>query len=336
MVAGNDIISAVDYNSIRTTVRGALQTLYGQTPSSAEVDGFQSVGLAADSALSSQMLNLFLDMQRAYVHQTGNLNATISVPLQNHVIGANASDLFNTNTGAKTTTANSSEMGLNDFIAVANDIANFSGAFPSGNFSLSAQNTSSTRLTQWGGTGQVQSIYHIFEADFPSNAEMSAYFAAGGTVRITTSLTGGTTAKAAEWASMISAMGTITFGLDATNASSGTSSGGYSTLGTSYSTVFQKTGGGAYSVNDFTLEAKADFTTSTIRFRYSMNDNYVTNPVITNPDITVDGTMASTVNAYHPDSAFNYDGDVETAVYIDPPTLSNDFLLSQNPATPPS
>lgn len=337
MVARNDVISASDYNGIRSTVQGALQLSYGQTLDSSDVDGYVQFGLNADKVLASQMENLYLDMQRAWVHQTGSLNTTIAVPLAQHLIGADEALRYNTNTGETTVTADSSNMGLNDLISVANQIANFDPTvtpFPASNFSLELLNAGSSRGTNWGGTGQVQSIYHVFEAEFTSVAEMNSYFNSGGTLRFTAGLTGGTTAKAAEWVSIINAMGTVTFGNSSTSAASGTGYMGYTGLTTSYQDVFFKSGSGAYSVNDIKIEGQLNGTV--LRFRVSFNDNYTTNPIITNPDITVDGTITHVCQAYYPDSSFTYDSQTIVAVSVDAPTFTNAILLSQNNTNPPA
>lgn len=338
MVNSNDVISAIDYNDIRGDTVTILQGSYGQTPVSQIVDGFNTFGISADKVTRAQLKDLFLDIQRVYVHQVGSLNSEVAVPLQGYKIGADGANTFDVVTGDSQPATDSTKMGLNDLIAVKNTIATFDQAsgdsFATGSFSLG--NTAiSNRNTNWGGDGQVQSIYHIFEATFSSLAEMNQFFNAGGSIRFNAQIANGTTSKAAQWSGIFAAMGTVQFQKYNTVAASGTGSMGYTGLTNLYQQVFTKTGSGAYAVNDYTIDARVDINQLLIRFRVSINDDYVTDPLITNPDITVDGTITNTASVYYPDSVFEYDGQ-SYGVSITGPSMANDLLLSSNNPTPPT
>ena len=89
MVAVGSSILASDYNSMRTTISSVLNSQYNETLLSSAVSGGTGNPLTSNSVESSQILNLFLDIQRAYVHQQGSINATIAVaatpaPAKNH------------------------------------------------------------------------------------------------------------------------------------------------------------------------------------------------------------------------------------------------------------
>ena len=76
----------------------------------------------------------------------------------------------------------------------------------------------SIRSTAWNGV-----IQHVFTVDFGSEDAARYFFNTGGQIRWSGSNTGGSTGSAAAWAALLSAMGSIQMGA---NASSYTGSGG--------------------------------------------------------------------------------------------------------------
>lgn len=338
MVSATGTIFASDYNNIRTIVNDVLGTQFGETLVSSAVTSNVSTVTAA------QLENLYIDLQRTFLHQTGALSSTIAVPATGYRIGADTAFSYNASTGALTAVTDGTKMGVNDYISVATDIANFNpelSGFPVGNL-LPVTATTSTRTTTWGGAAQIQSVYHIVTVTFASAAAMDDYFTAGGQLRITASLSGGTGSKSTDWASLLSAIGTLTFNKYTTTASSGTSANlGLDDLTASYQQLFVKTGSGVYADNDYTVEGRIASST-VLRFRITFNDGdtgetgglppfFVNNPI----DESVNGTLTSSVQPARPSSSFVYKS---TTYGVDKPapTVSNVALLSTDYGTPPA
>lgn len=330
---GITVITSNDFNSLQSSTDDILRILYGQTLLSAPVLGFSDAGLFADRPSNSQLLNLFLDIQKIYVHQFGNINPTVAVPLAGYVIGADEARTFDPVTGDSQIAIDGAKMGYNDFKSVMNIVSDFDPSitpFPSGNFSQ-GNTLVSTRSTSWGGESQPQGIYHVFETSFSDINQMNYFFNAGGSIRFDAALTNEQSFKDNNWKSLLSAMGTIIFTNSGTTALSGDNLGGYQDLTSSYTPVFFKTGSGIYSDNDYTIEARIIVNETKIRFRVSFNDTYAGVN-----DIPVTGTITHNVEAWYPDSSFIYNGQQYQAVLINSPTLSTDIQLSSNNFTSPA
>jgi len=86
-------ITASNYNTLRTNVLGVYQTLYGQSPYSSTVTGNSTPNAGdGDQITTTEMLNLFLDVQAAYLHQTGSVNSNIAVPEVGLTVSADESE----------------------------------------------------------------------------------------------------------------------------------------------------------------------------------------------------------------------------------------------------
>ena len=116
----------------------------------------------------------------------------------------------------------------------------------------------------------------------------------------------------ANWTSLLSAMGTLTFNLDdlVSSGSTGTSANkGFYELTTSFQTLYTKTGSGAYSSNYYRIQGKVDSTTNptVLTFKVIMRDDHALGSgvgpdgVAGNADDSqgyvdsVDGTIVSTI-----------------------------------------
>ncbi len=334
-------ITASAYNSIRTTLASVYATQYGQTMRSSVVSA------DVDRVSSNQMLQLFLDAQSTFVHQTGNVSSAIAVPATGQTVGANQSQTYNQSTGAKATPTTGAVQGLNDYETLMISISNFNPSvsdFPATSFTPGTP-LSNARSTQWGGIGQVQSIYHVVTVAFTSVNAMNFYFNAGGEIRFTASLAGAVNAKGIDWAAMLAAMGTITFNKFRLTASSGTPTptgsggSGFNSLTTSYRQLYLKTGSGLYADNDYTISGLVSG--STIRFRIEFNDGDAGTGTPSEPDTTpidepVVGTVTSTVNTGRPNSSFVYNSTNYTAVSLAAPTLATAVALTSDNLTPPA
>jgi hypothetical protein len=335
MVATGGKIFATDYNSIRTSVSGVLSSAYGQTLRSSALTG------TVDSVTQAQWEDLYLDAQSAYVHQQGSAYASLAVPSVGYTVGADASQTFNQTTGARSTPANGSFMGVNDYTGIVTAITSFNGAtsgFPIGNLSVGTA-TTSTRSTAWGGTTP-QAIYHVVTATFASVSQMDYYFNAGGEIRFTASLTSGSGSKDTDWANLLTAIGTVKFDKWELTASSGTPTpsgsggSGYDSLTSSYRQLFIKSGSGVYADNDYKIEGFKSG--AVLRFRITFNDGDVGTSPSSPVDESVGGTTTSNVIPVRPDSSFIYNAVTETAVSLAAPTIANQVLLTANNVSPPA
>lgn len=343
MVTTNDSISATQYNSMRTDVNSVVVTLYDQTLNSVAVVGGSDPAVS-DTVEEVDMELLYLDINKAYVHQTGSLHPDIALVSAGNTVGADTSFNVNTATGAKIAITDGTKMGYNDYIGAITDISNHNGetdGFAASSFSLATALTS-TRTTNWGGAGQIQSVYHVFDIEFLNANHRNFFFQTGGEIRFDASLTGTSGAKGTDWASLLSAMGTVKLDKWRTSASSGTpaANSGYDDLTNSYQTIFTKTGSGVYADNDYTIEARRSGTN--LRFRVTFNDGDVgtggqgiggvNDPI----DETVTGTLTHNANTFTADSSFTVNTTTYTAVEIAVPTKTTSTNLSQDLSTPPT
>jgi hypothetical protein len=320
------IISASDYNNIRTTLSSVYNTTYGQTLRSSPVV------VASSKITSLQLEELYLDAQGCFVHQAGSISSLISVPALGQTVGADASQTFNQTTGEKTTIATSTTSGINDYNQLVIDISNFDGStsgWPDSSFSLGTA-TTSARSTSWGNSSSNRTIYHVVTFTFSSLAARDYYFDTGGELRFSASLTSGSGSKDTDWANMLAAIGTVKFDKYRVTANSGTvSTTGYDVLTSTYQSFYTKSGSGAYSNNDYTIDGRV-VSDTVLRFRVSIDDGSTGNI-----DEPVGGTITSIVNTFSPDSSFVYNATTYTAVSIPAPSIASAVtLLSNNSSAP--
>jgi hypothetical protein len=331
--AGNEI-QATQYNSLRSVVNSILGVNYGQTLTSTPAQ------TNVTTVSSDKKRELFLDIQRTQIHHTASLNNNIAIPPVGVTISADVSQNYNQTTGALTSVTDGAKMGFNDYEAAVTVLADFTpstvNVWPVGNFTLGTPLTSS-RSTGWGGSAQVQSIYHIITFTFSSQSARDHYFNAGGELRFSASLTGGSGSKDTDWTNMLSSIGTVRFSKWRLTASSGTSNptgSGFDSLSGTYRTLFTKTGSGLYAENQYTIEARIESTTA-LRFRITFNDadsgtgdpNF---PEVPGTDESVGGTTTSTVNTFRPNSSFIFNSQTFTAVSLPAPTTTTAIELSSD------
>ena len=191
-------------------------------------------------------------------------------------------------------------------------------AIPSSSLTTDAADSSS-RTSAWGSASENE-ITHQFTMPFGSEAACRGFFNSGGEVLFTGSRSGGTSGSAAgtigsqnaNWTSLLSAMGTLTFNLDdlVSSGSTGTSANkGFYELTTSFQTLYTKTGSGAYSSNYYRIQGKVNSTTNptVLTFKVIMRDDHALGSGV-GPDgvagtgddsqgyvDSVDGTITSTI-----------------------------------------
>jgi len=345
-MAANDPITALEYNNIRSIVNpivGIASTGYGRTLLSGTVVGGSTVGVS-DRVTAQQHEDLFLDLQSCHVHQYGSINGAIAIGGIAADTEIEWQDVVDLNTIASATTS---------FNHVTTD-------FPSANFTTDLLRTnggascSSSRSTAWG-TGATASINHQVTIDFGTNLAFRHFLNAGGEIRFDASLTGGTSGTANtkdwDWAQILSAMGTIRFGLVGTNwrteSVGGTGTGSLiaqaslASSGSPTTLIFTKQGGVTvgnpsigdptgttiYDDNEYTIRAglNSAFASATqLIFNIVFNDadtgtggqsGYPGETEIGDLiDESVGGTTTSNVYTYSPDSEFTIDVTTYTAI----------------------
>ena len=177
----------------------------------------------------------------------------------------------------------------------------------------------STRTSGWGSSGTPE-ITHEFAMTFSNEAHARGFFNSGGEVLFTASRSGGTSGSSAgtigsqnaNWTSLLSAMGTLTFNLNnlTSSGSTGTSAAkGFYELTTSYVQMYIKYGSGAYASNYYKIEAKVNSTTNptVVTFKVTMRDDHALGDGLGPDGIdgnaddsdgyvdAVDGTVVSTI-----------------------------------------
>lgn len=273
-VSVGDVITAAQYNDLQTRVQKVLGNGtgdfgYGQTVSSSAV-AVTKIVEAVD------MNNLYTDIVKCAVHQSGSIPATIAQLAVTDIIGADAS-----------TTPDETVKGHNDYNNAISDIETSRHAAASTQMSVESKNSSS-RSAAWGSSPDV--ITHTVSVTFAggyttkntSGASHTAtgadhmrhFFNSGGSITFSAGLTGGSGAKYNDWDAILTNMGTIYFNrTNTTNSGTGTTSNiGYEDLTTNYQRIFIKSGSGVYAENDYNINARL-VGTDTIQFRIQFRDD---------------------------------------------------------------
>lgn len=251
-MAVGDLITAARYNAMQGQVSNILGTGsgdkgYGQTLASSQVAVAQLIE-------DSHMNDLRLDIRKAYLHQNN------SYPTLNVVT---TSDIVTDNT-------------------LPNSYAIFENL--STNIDTNRNTISASRLT----TGNTASSYvrttvwnatrvGTFTVTFGTTNHARHFFNSGGAVQIDINISGSGASKVSDWNTMYSGMGTLTF---ANNASSRSGAGGtltssvaYTTLTTTFQTIYTSTGAGAYAANNYNIQARfTDAFNLVIEFQITLND----------------------------------------------------------------
>jgi hypothetical protein len=251
-MAVGDPITAARYNIIQSTVSNVLSTGsgdsgYGQT--------LQSSQVAQNQLIEDDHMNtLRLDIRKAYLHQN-NSYPTLTVV-----------------STADTVTDNTLNNSYATFETLATNINTNRNTISASRLTTGSTASSYVRTTTWNATRVGN-----FTVTFASTNAARHFFNSGGAVQIDMSVTAGT-AKNNDWNTMfITNMGTLTF---ANLASSRSGAGGtltasvaYTTLTTSYQTVYSSVGGGVYTASNFNIQVRfTDISSLVIEFQITLND----------------------------------------------------------------
>jgi hypothetical protein len=276
-MAVGDTITAARYNSIQSTVANVLGTGsgdsgYGQALQSAQV-------AAAQLIEDDHMNNLRLDIRKAALHQSN------TYPTLNVVSTANTVD--------DTNVLNNSYA---NFETLANNINTNRNTISASRLDTVATASSYQRTTTWNATRVGN-----FTVTFASTNAARHFFNSGGAVQINMSVTAGT-AKNNNWNVLFGTnMGILTFAnlASSRSGSDGTlsSSVAYTTLTTTFQTVYTTSSAGTYSSNNFNIQVRfTDVSSLVIEFQITLNDAATGNideDVQPNLNINVNRRMAN-------------------------------------------
>ena len=288
-----DTITTSEYN----TFAGNVNTIIG-TGSNDSGYGLSEIATvsAGDTITAAQWNSLLSGLQKAAGHQGTTLtNASNTVSQGGNILPlSNLEADITLITNNKLTAANSN---------MATDTG-----------------VTSTRTTSWGTT-----VYHEFTVTFGSANAARHFFNSGGEIRFAGSRSGGSsTDQNTDWTNLLSNAGTVKFAEGATTytGSGGTAASvGFDDLTTSYQQIFTATGGGSYSANDWTIQAKANAaygSATVLTFKAAFNDdhaaatgNYTGGGLGNAPNEgagwtgtdSVDGTLTSTITTFRADNA---------------------------------
>lgn len=264
-------IQAADYNGLQSRIATVLGTGsgnfgYGQTVTSSQVTS------STDSITAAQMDLLRADMNKAYIHQTGN-----NVPVRNisvgDVIGADVSgtDVTYDTLGNKTIVNSDNTGGLNDYFDLMTDIENNRFLIDDGHDDI-ADLATDERTTSWNAT-----INMNFTVTFTTANARRHFFNSGGQIRIRGSLAAGGGDKDTDWRAMIGNPGTIAFGYNYTTVTGSTTGvtlgniGNYG-LTSTFQQIFSKSGNAdVYAENNWTVRVKENSATQ-IEFSVTFDD----------------------------------------------------------------
>ena len=268
MASSGSQITAADYITIQDKAQSLLGTGtgtrgYGQTVQSADV-------FTGNNITKAQWDLLRYDVTSIRYHQDGVMPAIVTVNVGDPIGYGGSSPNSNYDTLLDQAIANRFVLANNQSI-----VANAASTSYSSTWSLTA--TSELTVT------------------FSTPTEARYFFNSGGTVRINSIISGGsTTAQVNAWKTFLSSVGTRAFGANTDPAIN------YYTLTNAYQTYYQNSLSTPYSANNYVLEAKTDVadnssgTATVLTIKITLNDSYV-DPGAPAPGDSVDGTLTVSV-----------------------------------------
>ena len=283
-VSVQEIITAATYNGLQSRVETVLgtgfsDTGYGQVLASNVV--------SANSVITAEkMVDLNTDIDKCRAHQTGSLTNIATVEVTDRI---GADDVVLASGGTN------SFKGYNDFISIVDSVEADKFLCDDTQASVEAA-ISSSRTQEWNGT-----VIHTFQVTFFTDNARRHFFNAGGEVRFQGQLSSGSGSKDADWAALLSGIGTVSFAIHATTSTgNGTPSAiGNFELTTTAQTVFQKSGSAYnYDENLFRITAK-EIDSRIIEFDIRFQDDSVGDP-----DENVTGTLTSSITQRRPSGIY--------------------------------
>ena len=263
------LITANRFNTLRQSVdnvlgNGAGDTGYGQTLTSAAIN-------VGDIINASHINAVYEDLRKCYKHQNGGDPATSLIQ------AVTQGDLVKDNDGVNYT-------GWDQYEALASDVSTNRLTV------AGTQQTIATAMTRsrgsWNGT-----IVQVSDVSFASADARRHFFNQGGFIRILASTSDGSS-LGSSWQNMFNTnAGNVDLKAHSTtrSGSGGSVSGalGNYELSGAYQYIYQNfdAGGGAYSANDYNIEAYAA-SDSLIKIRQTWRDEKGGNPDANDGDLT--------------------------------------------------
>ena len=309
-VVAGDVIDDADYDNMKSNVYRQLSTpndiTLGTYTASSTWGYNQSIG-SLDAAAG----------ELVYASSTNNGFKNLQDEVQS--LATFLGHSLNSSSGSDKSAGDSiTASDWNNLMDDVKDLFDSRLSVPSGSLTTDSA-TSSSRTTSWGSAA-TPAIDHIFTVTFSSEAHCRAFFNAGGEILFTGARSGGTTGSAAgtigsqnaNWTSLLSAMGTLTFNLNnlTSSGATGTSANkGFYELTTSNQQLYIKYGSGSYASNYYRIEGKVNSTTNptvltftvTMRDDHALGDGIGPDGIDGNSDDSqgyvdaVDGTISSTI-----------------------------------------
>jgi len=293
-----EVITAATFNGLQSRIetilgQGFTDTGYGQVLSSSIV--------AANTVITAQHLNnLKSDIDKCRAHQTGSLSSLAAIV---------ATDQIGATDSVSASGSTSTAKGINDYLALINNIEGDKQLCDDTQASIEAV-LSSTRVSEWNGT-----IIHKLTVTYTDAEARRHFYNAGGQIKITGQLSGGTGAKDSDWAAMLAAMGTISIGPHATTQTGTgvpTAIGNFELTSTSQR-LFHKLGTAYdYSNNMFQVNAKT-LADNIVEIEIQYQDN-----ADGGGDPNISGTIVSAITHRRPSGTY---------VSTPSPTYANVTLL---------
>jgi hypothetical protein len=266
-----DIISATDYNTIRTKIinvmsTGAGNTGYGQNT-------FSSLVSSGNSVTKAQWDLLRYDIYNAVLHQTGSAPAITTVAVGDVIRYGAANPNFQYNTLADQAISNRFDLGTGQFVTEGIGSTTFTSSWAS-------------------------SVSCTATINFNTAEQARFFFNAGGKIRFSSSRTGGNSeAQNSAWSNLLATAGTQSFGGNSPAIN-------FFNLTNSFQQFYSLSASSPYSANRWKLEASCNVpnnsagTASIVTFRITWVDDYVdsSGPFVPPGDL-VDGTLSLVVDS---------------------------------------
>ena len=296
-----DLISASDYNNIRTKIItvlgiGATNQGYGQRIQSSAV-------ATSNTVTKSQWDILMFDIYNSLFHQTGTV-PSITQPSVGDVIQfglANPNNQYDNL--SNTAVTNRFNVGAGQFAE------SFSVATRQRTDAWNVSITARVTVSFAGG-------YTVYQNDLTTRTATAAeharhFFNAGGQIKIRTSRTGGAaTSQNSSWSSILSSAGTRSFGGQLPTAGFGAADGSnFHRIDTTPRQFYTTTGSSPYASNRYTLLAAKNVAETEVYIDVKLDDPYVDPPsgqgVLgfpreVGPEDVVDGTLTTIADILYP------------------------------------
>ena len=316
-VSIGSLIQDTDYNGLVSRVRAVLGNGTGQSGYGQVIPSLSTVTDNSTQNISTtEWTNLRTQINRASRHQS-NADQAMVAPTATRVIGADQSGTSVTRVDTAgvitwTHVSPDTNMGVNDYFTATSNIETNAGVSHPTQVTVTTgrQFALSTRTASWGGAGQTQTVNCTFEIIFDGGYNVTDstgttvvasgadhrrhFFNTGGEIRISGINSSATNLKGSDWATMLSNMGQVILGKNATtvtgsgrarngstdvdlNGSIDSALGNYQ-LTTSYQLIFQRNGGGvsgSYAENTINVFARRNIAGNSITLLVELNDNDV-------------------------------------------------------------